>query len=248
VRIEDLDGPRCPPGAAAGILKVLEQFGFTWDGPVVFQSDRHKFYADAFQELTSGGHTFPCACTRRDISEERYPGTCREGLHGRPARAQRLRVSHERISFHDRRLGEFQCDLEAECGDFVLRRADGFWAYQLAVVVDDHRQGITDVVRGADLLDSTPRQVHIQRLLEYPAPRYLHLPCVTNSRGEKLSKQTGAPALDPANATELLCRALLFLGQNPPRDLRSSSIESFWAWAIQNWNPESIPPERSHPL
>ena len=212
VRIEDVDGPRNVAGAAEGILATLRAFGFDWDGEVVHQSERGALYQSAFDRLHAAGFVYPCACTRREIADSAagvrehafgrelvYPGTCREGIPaGRPARAWRMRVPSADIVFEDALAGTQAQNLARDVGDFVLKRADGLWAYQLAVVVDDAAQGITHVVRGADLLDSTARQIHLLRALGHAEPLYLHVPVVTDAKGEKLSKQTRALALDAA--------------------------------------------------
>jgi glutamyl-Q tRNA(Asp) synthetase len=190
VRMEDVDKAREMPGAADSILSDLEFFGFRWDGPVMYQSQRTEAYREALEQLKSAGQAYPCGCSRKEIEGEDYPGTCARGLPpGKVARSWRVR-------------GE---------GDFVVLRADGFFAYQLAVVVDDQAQGITHVVRGADLLDSTPRQNHLQRLLGYRVPHYRHVPLVLAADGQKLSKQTGAAMLDLARAEDLLSEAFVFL-------------------------------------
>src|SRR5690606_7088352 len=225
VRIEDIDEARTVSGAAEDILRTLKVLGMHWDGEVVWQSHRKPLYQAAFDAL--GIHAYPCACSRKEIADSRlgtasdgaaiYPGICRNGLPaGKAPRALRLRVPDANdpatlIQFEDRWLGRVSQNLSEEVGDFVLKRADGFWAYQLAVVVDDAKQGVTDVVRGADLLDSTARQIYLQRLLNYPAPRYLHVPVVTNPEGEKLSKQTGATRLNPDDPLQELHRAGRFL-------------------------------------
>lgn len=206
VRIEDIDEPRTIPGADSQILSTLEAYGLVWDEEVIWQTKRHVLYADAIQTL--GSRCFPCACSRKDVGEH-YPGTCRNGIpEGKQARAIRLRAPEEPVNFHDRRLGSFSETLS----DFVLRRADGLYAYQLAVVVDDAAQGITDVVRGADLLDSTARQVFLQQQLGVPTPRYLHLPVALNANGEKLSKQTHAPPVESTGDAVVLVKALRFAG------------------------------------
>ena len=239
VRIEDLDRPRCVPGAADDILRALERLGLTWDGDVVYQSRRLALYEAALQKLP----TYWCSCTRREIADSSlglaadgapiYPGTCRAGASG-ARRALRVRTSAEEICFDDRVQGR-QCQvLERDIGDFVLYRADGLFAYQLAVVVDDFQQGVTHVVRGADLLDSTPRQIYLQRLLGAPVPRYLHVPVAVNAAGEKLSKQTGALAVEPTRDT--LRSALRLLGQEDV-----SSLEE----AVRHWNPALISPRRA---
>jgi glutamyl-Q tRNA(Asp) synthetase len=248
LRIEDLDAPRAQPGAADDILRTLERFGLTWDGPVLYQSLRGARYEAALQKLQAS--TYWCGCTRREIADSAlglaadgaqiYPRTCRSGLPaGRAARALRLDVGQSTVSFLDRVQGPREQDLAREVGDFVLYRADGQVAYQLAVVVDDAEQGVTDVVRGADLIDSTARQIHLQRLLGYPQPRYLHVPVAVNASGEKLSKQTGAPALDPAHRDELLARVLAFLGQRTTADLDE---------AVASWDPGRIPRTRVKPV
>jgi glutamyl-Q tRNA(Asp) synthetase len=239
VRIEDLDRGRVQPGAADEILRTLERLGLYWDGEVVFQSRRQRLYEEALVKLKD---TYLCGCSRREIADSAlslaadgaqiYPGTCRAGLPaGKSARALRVRV-HGAISFADRAQGTLQQDLEREVGDFVLRRADGQFAYQLAVVVDDAAQGVSDVVRGADLLESTPRQIYLQRLLGYATPRYLHVPMVVDANGAKLSKHAGARAID----REDLRRALRFLGQPA-----SETPEQ----AVRAWNPALIPARRA---
>ncbi|MGH8779072.1 tRNA glutamyl-Q(34) synthetase GluQRS [Paraburkholderia sp.] len=234
VRIEDVDAPRTVPGAAEDILATLARIGMEADEPPVWQSERSEQYAHAFDQLKQAGLVYPCGCTRREIADSllheharhttlAYPGTCREGLHGKPARAWRLRVPDESadieantnaaiVSFDDRWQGPQSQNLATEVGDFVLLRADHQWAYQLAVVVDDAEAAITHVVRGADLLDSTARQIYLQRCLGVPTPTYLHVPVVTNDDGEKLSKQTGAKPLDAAHPLDALRAAARFLG------------------------------------
>ena len=245
VRMEDLDVARVRPGADRQILEALQALGLEWDGAVVYQSRRGALYDAALGRL--GDHVYACGCSRREIADSAlalaadgaqvYPGTCRAGLApGRLARALRVRTTAEPLSFRDRVQGELRQVLEREVGDFVLRRADGQFAYQLAVVVDDAEQGITDVVRGADLLDSTPRQIWLQRLLGYPPPRYLHVPVAVNDHGEKLSKQSGAIALDPASREALLRSALRFLGQ--PETARLDE-------AVRAWDPALIPAQRA---
>lgn len=252
VRMEDIDTPRNVPGAAEQILAALERFGFEWDGPVLWQSTRLDAYTAALDCLQQRGVLYACACSRKEIADSAsrpaidgglaYPGTCRNGLPpGRAARAWRLRVDEREISFVDRVQGRIAQSLERDVGDFVLRRADGLFAYQLAVTVDDNFQGISDIVRGADLLASTPRQIWLQQLLGYAEPRYAHLPVVCNAAGEKLSKQTLAPALDLASASPQLCAALAFLGQAVPEELARTSVPEVWQWAMENWRFEAIP-------
>lgn len=232
LRMEDLDLPRNLAGADSAILRTLEQCGLTWDGTVERQSRRTALYEAALERLKSMGEAFACACSRKEAGESVYPGTCRGGLPaGRPGRAWRVKAGRERIGFHDRAAGWYEQALETEVGDFVVLRADGMFAYQLAVVVDDAAQCVTDVVRGADLLDSTPRQILLQRLLGYPTPFYLHLPLALNAAGEKLSKQTRAPAA----GAESLPAALAFLGLEPPADIAEAGPASLLTWAVDAW-------------
>ncbi|MFM9969422.1 MAG: tRNA glutamyl-Q(34) synthetase GluQRS [Burkholderiales bacterium] len=254
LRMEDLDTPRTAPGAADDILRTLERLGFAWDGEVISQSRRAGAYAQALEHLRTQGRVFPCSCSRKEISdstlnvdgERVYPGTCKHGLApGREARALRLRVGDEALGFEDAIQGPVRQDLARVIGDFVLRRADGIHAYQLAVVVDDAKQGITDIVRGADLLASTPRQILLQRLLATATPNYAHVPVAINARGEKLSKQTLAAPINSARGVEELVRALRFLGQAPPESLFRSSIDEVWAWALQNWGLAKVPRQRA---
>ena len=232
LRIEDLDPPREAPGAAQDIIHTLARFGFRHDGPIVFQSTRHDRYAAALQQLIDAGHAYPCACTRKEIADSAlhgiegpvYPGTCRDGLPpGKEGRSWRVRTDGE---------------LERTVGDFVVKRADGQWAYQLAVVVDDAALGVTEVVRGADLVDSTPRQQHLQRLLGYPTPGYVHLPVVLDDNGRKLSKSLKTVPLDAGHEAAALHEALTFLGQQPPPELRdAASPDRVWDWAVAHWAP-----------
>jgi len=247
VRIEDIDEPRTVPGADQVIIETLARFGMRSDQPMVWQSQRKARYQAAFERLARGGHVYPCACTRREIADSQitlgvdtersdpvYPGTCRLGLDpGRPARAWRLRVDRApTVLWSDRLSGPQQDELASSVGDFVIRRADGLWAYQLAVVVDDAEQGVTDVVRGADLAGSTARQIYLQGLLGYETPRYLHGPLVLASDGRKLSKQNGAQPLDPYRPIEVLNQALAHL-EIPA--IPAASVDHFWPSAIGAW-------------
>lgn len=252
VRIEDLDRPREVAGAADDILRTLETYGLHWDGPVLYQSRRDAAYAAALETLRARHAVYPCACTRQDIARARlklggaadYPGTCRGGLPpGRQPRAWRVRTERQVIGFEDGVLGRCEFDLEHTSGDFVVRRADGLFAYQLAVVVDDAEQGVNEVVRGADLLDSTPRQILLQRLLGLPTPAYLHLPVATTARDEKLSKQTGAAPLDRNRPLPALRRALAFLGQPVPD--HADRLDTFWDAAVALWDASRVPRIRS---
>jgi len=255
LRIDDLDTPRCVPGAAEDILATLARFGLEWDGEPVWQSRRSAAYRAAFARLRTAGEVYPCACTRSELADSTlardgarvYPGTCRNGLPpGRQPRAWRVRV-HDRIAFDDLVQGSYSEDMQGEVGDFVVLRADGLFAYQLAVVVDDFDAGVTDIVRGADLLASTPRQIHLQQLLGLHTPRYAHVPVATNGDGEKLSKQTLArPVIDwtPARA---LHAALDFLGQRPPAELAEAALSEVHAWGIAHWRLGTVPRVASLP-
>lgn len=248
VRIEDLDPPRMAPGAADAILRMLEACGLWWDGAVMYQSSRGEAYRAALDGLVTGGQLYSCRCSRREIADSAlrgiegpvYPGTCR-ALPAWPERqlALRVRTNDDAIRFTDRIQGEVAHRLASDIGDFVVRRADGIAAYQLAVVVDDAEQGITDIVRGADLMASTTRQIHLQRLLGLPTPRYAHLPVVIDATGAKLSKQSGAEAADPAQPETALRRALALLGlPAPPPGLSPAKIPGL---ALQYWAPERVP-------
>lgn len=256
LRMEDLDPPREMPGAADGILRTLEAYGFEWDGAVRYQRHRGEAYQAALERLRVDGLLYPCACTRREIADSAlvgiegpvYPGTCRAGLCGRTARAWRVRTTAEEVAFEDALQGRQAQVLERDIGDFVLQRADGLFAYQLAVVIDDAAQGVSHVVRGADLLDSTPRQIWLQHLLGLPTPHYAHLPVAVNAKGEKLSKQTLAPPLDVRHPAPALWQALAFLGQSPPPELARAGLRELWSWAAAHWRLERITRVRSSPL
>ncbi|MCX7693174.1 MAG: tRNA glutamyl-Q(34) synthetase GluQRS [Tepidimonas taiwanensis] len=250
LRIEDVDAPRVVAGAAEDILRTLEAFGFEWDGPVWYQSRRSEAYAEALARLARDGLVYACSCSRsqiravarRGVDGPVYPGSCRARA-DRPSRAAwRLRLPDERVVFTDALFGRVSCELARECGDFVLRRADGVYSYQLAVVVDDAAQGVTHVVRGADLLASTPRQIVLQRLLALPTPQYLHLPVVLDARGDKLSKQTLAAPVDAHAPLPALLAAWRFLGQSEPG--RIDTVAEFWAMARALWDRRRIPPLR----
>jgi glutamyl-Q tRNA(Asp) synthetase len=242
VRVEDLDPPREKPGAAQQQLQTLADFGFLPDGPVLFQSERGDYYSAALATLAAAGDAFECLCSRSDLEASGgVHHACVARPHGRHP-AWRLRVPAGPIEFRDRIRGTQQQDLREEVGDFVLRRADGYWAYQLAVVVDDALQGITDVVRGADLLDSTPRQILLQRRLGLPQPAYAHLPLLLDERGAKLSKSLrSAPvdALDPLPALRLAWGAL---GQDPGVLATPEAAPRLLSRALSAFEPDRIPP------
>ena len=252
LRIEDLDPLRTVPGSEDELLRTLERLGLEWDGPLLRQSERSAAYEVALEQLATQGVLFPCSCSRKEIlasaphaGEEGpiYPGTCRAGLRaGQKARALRLRVDASPIAFVDALYGPCQQNLAEDVGDFVLKRADGLFGYQLAVVVDDGASGVTEVVRGADLLASTPRQIYLQRLLGLPPPAYLHLPLALGDDGEKLSKRHLRYALpdDPGRA---LYGALTFLGQAPPPELRGAPPVELLVWAIANFSVALIDPK-----
>jgi glutamyl-Q tRNA(Asp) synthetase len=246
LRIEDLDRPRCIAGAEEAILRQLDALGLFWDGEVIRQSRRGDAYEAALVALREAGEVYPCTCSRSvvEASASRrardgawiYPGTCRsERAIGARRPAWRLRVGETEIRFEDRLRGRVTENLAEAVGDFVLLRADGLFSYQLAVVVDDAWQGVTDVVRGSDLLESTPRQICLQQRLGLPRPRYLHLPVATNAAGEKLSKQTRAPALLAANAARDLCAALRFLGLRPGPEMSAAAPDEILAWGVAAW-------------
>ena len=247
VRIEDVDRPRCIPGAAEQILSQLADCGLHPDAPPLWQSGRDAAYAEALARLRLAGWAYPCGCSRRDVAlvqpstrqrfgELIYPGTCRDGLNGKAPRAMRLRTEREGsaviVDWCDRRLDPQRQNLATEVGDFVLRRADGLWAYQLAVVVDDGEQRITDVVRGEDLTDNTARQIHLQRLLRLPEPRYLHTPLVLGADGHKLSKQNQAQALDTRDPLAALSAAARVL--NLPK-VEAAPTADWLAGATKAW-------------
>jgi glutamyl-Q tRNA(Asp) synthetase len=246
--MEDLDRDREVPGAAARILRTLESFGFEWDGSVLYQSQRGDLYAAALERLRDAGWAYDCGCTRRDLEclprndagEPIYPGTCRRGARPSPfppAIRFRTDLDPQPVCIADEYQGEFCQDVSSEVGDFVIRRRDGYHAYQLAVVVDDAEQRITEVVRGRDLLDNTPRQVQLQHALGLPTPRYAHLPLVVEPGGLKLAKSRRSLHLDPASAAPQLVTALELLGQRPPPELALASVAEVWGWAFRHWRP-----------
>lgn len=253
LRIEDLDPPRTVPGSADQIVATLEALGFEWSGSILFQSTRAEAYQAALTQLLDLGLAYPCSCSRSELLTAqpaskpggtlRYPGFCRNGPHPRfPAEpmAIRLRVEAAPIAVEDGIQGARIFDVAREVGDFVIRRRDQLYAYQLAVTVDDADQGITHVVRGIDLWDSTPRQMILQRALGLPTPKYAHVPLATGTNGVKLSKSAGAAAIDMRTPTWQVWRALQFLRQAPPPELRMGAVDALWDWAIQHWRVQPL--------
>ncbi|PPD48939.1 MAG: tRNA glutamyl-Q(34) synthetase GluQRS [Methylotenera sp.] len=249
VRMEDLDKPREMIGAADDILHTLVAFGFQWDDEVVYQSQRTSLYQEAFEQLQRKGLIYPCSCSRKEIADSAnngieglvYPGACRNGmLQLRSQHAWRVKVTDEMISFNDAIQGHQSQLLSRDIGDFVLKRADGLFAYQLAVVVDDASQHITHILRGADLLNSTSRQIYLQQLLGFNKLDYAHIPLVVNESGDKLSKQNLAQPIKKEQAPQLIFDALVFLGQNPPLSIKQSTLSEIWEWAITNWQLSKI--------
>jgi glutamyl-Q tRNA(Asp) synthetase len=251
--MEDLDLPRVVPGAADAILATLERLGFEWDGPVLCQSTRTEAYAAALARLQASGAVFACSCSRRELVAEQgtsaalaedlfYPGTCRSGAsHPERPLAWRLRVAPGTIAFGDLLQGTYAQDVSRAIGDFVLKRRDGLFAYQLAVVIDDAEQGITEVVRGADLLGNTPRQILLQRTLGLPQPAYAHLPLLVEPDGQKLSKsRRSLPAGSKESPQPLLRQVLGLLRQAPPPELAEATLAETWRWAIDNWRPRVL--------
>jgi glutamyl-Q tRNA(Asp) synthetase len=243
VRIEDVDRPREIAGSAAGILATLEAFGFEWDGPVMRQSDGAARYEGALQTLQAQHLTFACSCSRLQLEDEsRYPGTCRV----RPsawnvATAVRLRVEHGSVQFADRIQGRYRQDVAGAVGDVILKRRDQVFAYLLAVVVDDAEQGITHIVRGADLLDNTPRQIYLQRALGLPSPHYAHVPVLTESDDSKLAKSRRSVRLAADSALPQLLAVFSLLGLAPPGSLAAATLAEAWGWAIQQWDLKKVP-------
>lgn len=246
LRIEDIDPPREQAGADQLIISALEQYGFEWDGPVVYQSKCGAQHKEAAQSLVERGLAYRCSCSRRDLAREAsgplgpiYPGTCRSGCTGDET-ALRVLTDDNAIEFHDGLQGHVEQSLESESGDFIIWRRDGLVAYHLALVVDDSDQGVTEVVRGIDLLDSTPRQIHLQRLLDLPTPGYLHIPVAINEDRQKLSKLTGAAAIPADDPRNVLVQVLAALDQNPPADLVNSNLPEIWCWAIDHWRAGNL--------
>jgi glutamyl-Q tRNA(Asp) synthetase len=252
LRMEDLDKPREVKGAADEILRGLEAFGFGWDDEIIYQSQRADFYKDALATLRNKQVIYTCTCSRKEIADSSnaigiegaiYPKTCanKHALQPNIHAASRACVLDENITFLDLIQGETTQNLARDIGDFIVKRADGLFAYQLAVVVDDAAGGVTNIVRGADLLASTPRQIYLQQLLGFAIPSYAHIPVVVNAQHKKLSKQTLAKAITPESSPILVFEALEFLGQHPPTELKNTNLGEIWHWAIANWQLKNVP-------
>lgn len=247
VRMEDIDPPREAPGAKAAILATLQAYGFEWDGPVMYQSERSARYQAVIDHWLRQGLAYACTCSRKTLEPYGgiYPGFCRDAGHSPEGAAIRLRVPELRYGFEDRLQGHFEQHLGKEAGDFIIRRRDGLYAYQLAVVIDDGDQQVTDIVRGADLLDSTPRQLYLQELLGLPSPTYLHVPLLVQPDGHKLGKSYRSAPLTAEDARGQLLRALRTLGQQPPAELGHAGPREILQWAAGHWNADALPRERT---
>ena len=246
LRIEDIDPPREQSGASDEIVEALRCYGFEWDGDVIFQSTSDASHRSALETLLAQGLAYRCNCSRRDLQDAQrgplgiiYPGSCRSGCDSGEA-AIRLRTNNSKIAFDDELQGRITQHLESESGDFVIRRRDGLIAYHLAVVVDDEIQGVTEIVRGIDLMDSTPRQIYLQQLLGYRTPHYVHIPVITHADGDKLSKLTFAPAIPLDTVSRTLCAALCALRLEPPPKLSSAPLADIWYWACQAWQMKAL--------
>ena len=256
LRIEDIDPPREVEGASEAIIALLAEYGYEWD-TLSYQSQRQHLYEEALVQLQHQHLTYPCTCTRRGLAEQLghprgpliYPGNCRERHFPLTQRhAIRVRTDTARIHFEDQLQGAQRFDLPDEIGDFILRRSDGLFSYQLAVALDDADQGMTEVIRGTDLLDSTPRQIYLQQLLGFTPPVYGHLPVAVNQYGRKLSKQTFAEPLHAEDPVSALSRAMAFLGHEVPEEIQRGSLQSFWDWAIANWSLARVPARLTIPV
>ncbi len=257
VRIEDIDPPRIVPGSVSHILHSLERHGLLWDGDILYQSKRAETYEAALERLKDLDLLYSCSCSRSEIAQIArpgklgfiYPGLCRNGpLNPQRNLALRVKVPDESIMFIDRLQGRYESNLQNDSGDFILRRSDGLYSYQLAVVLDDAFQGITEVVRGADLLDSTPRQIHLQRVLNFPTPDYVHLPILLDVNENKLSKSISSASLEGRSPSENLVQALHALGHAVPNELRGAGPEELLAWAKQSFRLENVPPVLSRKI
>ncbi len=250
VRMEDVDELRNVKGSADDILRTLEAYGFEWDDKVIYQTQRKDAYREALNQLIKKNLIYRCTCSRRNLKAiaqqgiygSIYPGICASKKHPENSpHSLRVRTRDQYIEFKDAVMGCYGHNPKHDIGDFIIQRRDGLFAYQLAVVVDDAFQNITDIIRGFDLLDSTPRQIYLQQSLNYPQPTYAHLPIAINAKGNKLSKQTGAKGIKKTFDANALTQALHFLGQQPPEDLANASANSFWQWSLENWDISKVP-------
>ncbi len=245
IRIEDVDTTRKVEGSDLDILRTLEAFGFEWHGQIIYQSSQTEYYQQALEQLILESLVFSCLCSRKQLATTKssvYPGTCRNRLPAeKKQHALRLLTKNRTICFNDAVMGKQSQNIENQCGDFIIKRRDGLFAYQLAVVVDDARQGISEIVRGTDLLDCTARQMYLQQVLGYNTPVYCHLPLAVDAEGKKISKSDDATKVDINRREKLLCNVLQFLGQNPPADLSDSNINDIWSWAVQHWDIRQVP-------
>jgi glutamyl-Q tRNA(Asp) synthetase len=250
VRIEDVDEMRTLPGAADNILLTLDNYGFEWDGDILYQTNRKEAYAEALYQLETQDLVYRCICSRKDLQEHAkqgeygfiYPGTCEHLQHSSQTEySLRIKTDNKKIEFTDAIMGIYGHQLKSEMGDFIIRRRDGLFAYQLAVVVDDGFQNITDIVRGVDILDSTPRQIYLQQCLNVTTPSYTHLPVAVNDKGDKLSKQTGAIGINEKADIEMLVNCMNFLDQGMPAELKKASLKTFWEWAFESWDLDKTP-------
>ncbi|VAW53247.1 Glutamyl-Q tRNA(Asp) synthetase [hydrothermal vent metagenome] len=248
IRMEDVDVTRKVESSDIEILNTLEAFGFEWHGEILYQSTQTEYYEKALQQLILQSLVFPCICSRKQLNEidcDIYPGTCRnKSLLEKSDHALRILANDVSVEFTDLVMGKQSQNIKQQCGDFIIKRRDGLFAYQLAVVVDDAIQGITEIVRGADLLGSTPRQIYLQQQLGYTTPTYCHLPLAIDNHDNKISKSEGAAKVDVKNREKHLYDTLKFLGQKPPADLLTCSINDIWQWATTNWNTNTVPQKK----
>ncbi len=255
LRIENVDTQRTQKGASQSIINTLEAYGFEWDDEIIYQNQRGEIYKDALDSISES--IYPCSCTRKSLMASTgsysyvYPGFCRNGVANPDAKNLSIRVKTNQTSFgfiDQCQVGEFYQNINKEVGDFILKRTDGLWAYQLAVVVDDALQGVTEIVRGADLFDNTPRQIYLQCMLGYPTPDYFHFPVVVDRVGKKFSKQNASPQVSSDQKRATLISVLAFLGQKPPKMDEFSSLSDLWAWAFAHWDAKRIPKVMSQPF
>jgi len=250
VRMEDIDEFRNVANSDNDILRTLEAYGFEWDDKIIYQTHRKDAYAEALQQLIDKNLVYRCTCSRRDLKKIAqqgeygiiYPGICADKNHSEMSKhSLRIRTKDQHIEFKDTIMGYYGYNPKRDAGDFIIRRRDRLFAYQLAVVVDDAFQNITDIIRGFDLLDSTPRQIYLQQSLDYPQPTYAHIPIAINAKGDKLSKQTGAKAIKKSFDANALTQTLHFLGQHPPKNLTKASPQILWQWSLENWDISKVP-------